>query len=84
MCVWGNVDLPPASPHRGWALRQIIIMHNLAMRERWREQQFQAAIHGVDFGQEPEWNLGRACSGTESRSQHDAEFDALRRRKRGK
>lgn len=55
-------------------------MHNLAMRQAWREMAFQAAIHGAEMGPEPEWDLGRRVGG----KAYDDEFEALKRRKRGK
>jgi hypothetical protein len=63
-----------------WCLRQIVTMHNLAMRQAWREMAFQAAIHGAEMGPEPEWDLGRRVGG----KAFDDEFEALKRRKRGK
>jgi len=75
--------MDPMRVWREWALRQVVTMHNLAMRERWRENAFQAAIHGVDMGQEPDWDLGCGSS-TTAASGYDAEFEALaKRRKRG-
>ena len=37
-----------------WCLRQIVTMHNLSMRQAWRDRAFQATIHGAEMGQEPE------------------------------
>jgi len=54
-------------------------MHNLTMRQAWRDNAFLAAIHGADMGPEPEWDLGGHSSG----ATHDDEFKSLKRRSRG-
>lgn len=61
-----------------WALRQIVRFHNLAMRELWRERQFQAAIHGADMGEEPKWDLGG-----DGAPAFDDEFERLKAARRG-
>jgi hypothetical protein len=63
-----------------WCLRQIVLMHNLAMRQDWRDRAFQAAIHGAEMGPEPEWDLGKRVGG----QAYDDEYEALKRRIRGK
>ncbi|MBQ7567297.1 hypothetical protein IJT17_00650 [bacterium] len=37
-------------------------MANLAMRGRYRERAFLAALHGVKLDEEPEWNFGFSSS----------------------
>jgi hypothetical protein len=63
-----------------WCLRQIVTMHNLAVRQTWRDRAFQAAIHGAEVGPEPEWDLGKHIDGRA----HDDEFESMKRRNRGR
>lgn len=71
--------LDPMHVWSTWCLRQIVTMHNLTMRQAWRDNAFLAAIHGADMGPEPEWDLGGHSSG----ATHDDEFKSLKRRSRG-
>ena len=50
--------MSPLQVWREYSLRQIVIVSNLAMRSRYRDRAFQAALHGVKLGPEPEWNFG--------------------------
>lgn len=66
-----------------WCLRQIVRMHNLAVRQEWRDRSFQAALHGVDLGPEPKMDLHEQESSSES-DFTSAQYEAWKaRRKRG-
>jgi hypothetical protein len=64
-----------------WSLRQIVRMHNLAMRQWWRDRAWDAALHGADMGPEPEWDLGQHRAPEVAHT--DDEFREFVRRKRG-
>lgn len=66
-----------------WTLRWIILWYNLAAQAAWREHAFQAGIHGVQLGEEPEWDLRAALGlGAASCSDDDPEYQAWRERRR--
>lgn len=56
--IAGRYGVSPLQVWREYSLRQIVIFGNLAMRSRYRDRAFLAALHGVKLGPEPEWNFG--------------------------
>ena len=56
--IAGRYGMDPLRVWRDYSLRQIVIIGNLAMRARYRDRAFQAALHGVKLDPEPEWNFG--------------------------
>ena len=56
--IAGRYGIDPLSVWREYSLRQIVVIGNLAMRARYRDRAFLAALHGVKLDAEPEWNFG--------------------------